>query len=507
MNKYHALIFSSRLNYWERSSGAHRIATYLRKHDMDVEVVDFAPYWKLEILKEFTRKNVTSKTLFFGFSVFFNAWNSNMKEFSAWLKKEYPHIKTIAGGQNILQADITNVDIWIDSYGEKAVLEVAKSLSGNTTNGLIFSPEFFGTKKVIKAIHSYPAFNLEDYSIIMEKRDFIEEWEWTTIELARGCKFSCAFCNFPVLGVKGDTSRSASNFDYELRYNYDNFGITRYYLADETVNDRVEKITKFANITEKLNFNTFFSGFIRADLLSQPNMISELARLNLGGQYYGVETFKKESGRIVGKGMCPEKVKQLLFDTREYFTNNNKIYRGTIGLIVGLPLETKEDWKNNSNWLDQNWIDQSVVPFALSVEDLGNKNSNKNNYTNVSKFSENLQKYGLRSMGVESVDRFGKNTGIWNFVEINIGSEEHLWEHDAMNIFEAKEIAKNLRNKARTEYNIVSWELSWPDVITRKKTPDDLLQSSFNVPAISVFPSLDKVGKFIYDYSLKKLNK
>ena len=48
---HHALMFSVRgIPYW-RNPGAHRIATYLREQDWDVEVCDFTAYWPLHLLK------------------------------------------------------------------------------------------------------------------------------------------------------------------------------------------------------------------------------------------------------------------------------------------------------------------------------------------------------------------------------------------------------------------------------------------------------------------------
>jgi radical SAM superfamily enzyme YgiQ (UPF0313 family) len=501
----HALIFSSRTNAWERSSGAHRIATYLRKNGMDVEVVDFTPFWDIELLKEFTRKSVTSKTLFFGFSVFFSSWNNTMKDFSYWLKKEYPHIKTIAGGQSVLQGSLTNIDIWIDSYGEEAILAVAKSLAGNSTAGIKFSPEYFGDKKVIKALDLYPSYNLGDYSVIMEKRDYLESWEWPTIEFSRGCKFSCAFCNFPILGVKEDTSRSTESFEYEMKYNYDTFGIDRYYVADETFNDRVEKITKFANVVESLEFNPFFSGFIRADLLSQPNMIEELARMNFGGQYYGIETFNQESGKVIGKGLDPEKVKQLMLKCKEYFKTNNRLYRGTISLIVGLPFDTRKNWETTMSWLTENWLSEGVIIFPLTVEDL--TNSSVQEYTKVSKFSQNLQKYGLRPLGSKEFTRHSDGILVTGYAwkDTNYSRFENLWEHDTMNIFEAKEIAAPLQDKTITDFNVLSWGLSWPEIKLGKKIKD--LSQSIDIETGATYPHSGTFDWFIKQYSLKKLNR
>jgi radical SAM superfamily enzyme YgiQ (UPF0313 family) len=499
----HALIFSSRTYPWERSSGAHRIATYLRKNSMDIEVVDFAAHWPLEHLKEFTKKSVTSKTIFFGFSIFFSYWNSTLTDFTAWLKLEYPHIKIVIGGQNVLHTAAQNIDIWVDSYGEEAMLALAKTLAGNSTAGIIFEPAFFGQKKVIKALHAYPSYAMGDYSVIMEKRDYLESHEWLTVEFSRGCKFSCAFCNFPILGLKDDTSRSAESFEYEMRYNYDNFGINRYYVADETFNDRVEKIFKFANVVERLDFDPFFSGFIRADLLQTKGMISELARMNFGGQYYGIETFNKKSGQIIGKGMDPNKVKQLVLDTKDYFKQHNKPYRGTISLIVGLPYSVEQEWYDAMTWLKENWITESLVIFPLIVENL--EDEREKDHTNISKMSQNLQKYGLKRLGSQQVDFYGDPDTMYNWKEGNYSNNEVLWEHDTMNIFDAKRIANSMQDAVVSEFNLDCWQLGYPEYAARTKSPD--LTSTINIFKQLAVENLYKNHKeFLNNYISKKLN-
>ena len=500
----HALIFSSRSYPWERNSGAHRIATFLRSNGMDIEVVDFAAWWDLELLKEFTRKSVTKNTIFFGFSIFFCYWNDVMRNFTSWLKKEYPHIKTVSGGQNVLHADATNIDIWIDSYGEEAMLALAKSLANNSTSGVKFSLEYFGDRKVIKALDAYPSYNLGDFSIIMQKRDFLEPWEWLTVEFARGCKFNCAFCNFPILGLKEDTSRSADNFEAEMKYNYNNFGINRYFTADETFNDRVEKITKFANVVEKLSFNPFFSGFIRADLLSQPNMIEELARMNYGGHYYGIETFNHQSGKVIGKGLHPEKVKQLLLDCKKYFATNNLMYRGMISLIVGLPFDTHKNWEETTDWLLTNWRSEAIMIFPLVVEDLITENPQ--NYTKLSKFSQNLTKYGLRPMGQREQVMHEHGHAHYNWQDALFTRHETLWEHDTMNVYEAKEIAHRVQAYTSDTFKIGNWSLNWPELNAGRKIQN--LAEHINVSAPNIFPSRQSpaVINIINNYVLKKLN-
>ena len=65
---HHALIFD--VNNWQlvRNFGAHKIASWLRRHDWDVEVVDYGGHWPKEWLEEFCAKRINSNTIFVGFS-------------------------------------------------------------------------------------------------------------------------------------------------------------------------------------------------------------------------------------------------------------------------------------------------------------------------------------------------------------------------------------------------------------------------------------------------------
>jgi hypothetical protein len=54
--------------------------------------------------------------------------------------------------------------------------------------------------------------------------------------------------------------------------------------------------------------------------------------------------------------------------------------------------------------------------------------------------AKNLQKYGLRRLGSSDVDFFGDPDTLYNWQEGNYSSNEVLWEHDTMNIFDAKRI-------------------------------------------------------------------
>ena len=49
-----------------RSSGGHKIATFLRQQGYDVEVLDYVHRWSLDQLKKYIEPKVTDDFLFFG---------------------------------------------------------------------------------------------------------------------------------------------------------------------------------------------------------------------------------------------------------------------------------------------------------------------------------------------------------------------------------------------------------------------------------------------------------
>lgn len=364
---HHALFFNVHKLNLRRPTGPYRIASFLREHEWDTEVIEYACEFTLEELKELTKARVTSKTVFIGFSSFFSHWEDNIDQYIEWVKKTYPTIAIIVGGQSKPRIKTKLVDYYIHGYAEYAILELVKYIIGTPGVKIAFDPVFFGSKKVISANQSYPAYPMKSLRIKYEDRDDLQPWEWLTTEFARGCRFKCAFCNYPILGVKTDHSRDAEDFELELRDNYDRWGIKNYYVADETFNDTTEKIIKFANVVDKHNLNPVFSGFIRADvMISRKQDWDPLARLGFFGHYYGIETMNPITAKIIKKGMAPEKIQQGLLDIKKYFSERGP-YRGSLGLIVGLPEESQESIMKSLRWIEENWQGESINLWPLEI--------------------------------------------------------------------------------------------------------------------------------------------
>jgi radical SAM superfamily enzyme YgiQ (UPF0313 family) len=472
-----------------RSAGVYRIAHYLRQHDWNVEVIDFIPEWTLEELKQLAVSRIDDSCKFFGFSHMYSIWSETLELFTGWLKETYPDVKLISGSGVSPQFYSRNLDYYIQGFGEKALAELLKYLFSNGERPR-FSLLKANNKPLLQANEQYPSFPMRSLNIIYEDRDYIQPEEWLGIEFARGCKFQCDFCNFPVLGVKGDYTRDADDFEIQMRDAYDRFGVTNYLVADETFNDRTEKITKFADVVEKLNFTPWFTGFIRPDLIVKHKEHSEeLLRMNFLGHHYGVESFNHDAVKAVGKGTHPDKIKQGLIDIKNYFeTHGSKRYRTLLTFIIGLPGEPAESWSSTIEWLTTNWQGQAFTPFVLEIP-LGELNRK-------SKMSLDYQKYGFR--------KFADDQKEISYQHARVSNEILVWENDHLNYYQAYEIFDRMmgvRNNPVNKFKLAPWDLAMiglpGDIDDRLKLPIGYLKDQ----TVDV-----NRKKFVEEYKKKKLN-
>lgn len=357
-----------------RSAGGHKIATFLRKHGYNVEVLDYFPAWSLEELQNFTKNIFDQETFFLGISSTFNINCELTQTYLAWIRKTYPNIKIFVGSQNSSMFSL-EVDHYLYGYGEYGVLEL---LRGNITD------------KIIDCNKIYPAMKMDNLEVKYLETDFLHPKEIPFIEFSRGCKFKCSFCSFPHLGVSEDRTRSAESVYDELLRNYEEFGIEYYTVIDETFNDRSEKIEKYARVIEKLPFQPKMLGYIRADLLvNRKRDWDNLITMGFTSHFYGVESFNQPSAKSIGKGMNVGKLQDGLLEVKEYFKKQTGYYRGHISLIAGLPHETFDTLDNTTEWLKNNWSDQSANMSPLSILD-----NLSNNYDTISEIDMNWEKFG-----------------------------------------------------------------------------------------------------------------
>ena len=398
-----------------RAAGSHKIASHLRDHGADVEVIDYAYMWTFEELKDLWKSRYHSKTLFFGISTTFHQASGYLWQFVEWLRDKYPHITIIGGTQSIDKLLGFHCDYYIFGYGEVAAFELVKALKDGTTSNI--KHHNINGKKVINAQQDYKAFPKKDLSVRYEDRDFIKPHEVLDLEFSRGCIFQCAFCTYPILGVRDDHSRHEDNLYTELLENYEMWGTTRYNISDETVNDYHKKLARYASVVKKLPFKPDLQGYARGDILVATKKHWE-TYLELGfmSHFYGIESLHHPAAKAIGKGMDSGKLKEGLIEFKEwaYKNSDNGFYTAMISLIAGLPNETYASLDEGVDWLQTYWKDQFSAMAVLQIHMPNVYGSYKDiakDLGNISLIEKNPESYGYKLLGPAPVKKLYTKPG------------------------------------------------------------------------------------------------
>ena len=454
-NLRHCVVFNANQETKRRTSGAYRFANQIEGLGWRVTVVDWVPDWPEHKLWQYLDAVVGTDTVMFAFSY---TWMKHwwVEEGVRKLKKRYPGRKYLAGGQQFFQYDM-GFDVMCYGYAEKAIPEVLAWLfdGGPKPKG----KDMLGGL-LIDCNSDYTAMNLGDYGIDYRDDDFIQPHEMLTVELSRGCKFQCKYCNYAFLGVKEDTSTAGQLLYDELIDNYERFGVTNYILVDDTLNDRESKLEMLGDVVQSLPFEPNFACFIRMDLtVAKPQQLKLLSRARVWAHFYGVETFCDAAGKEVAKGMPSKRIKQGLLDMREHMMGELGLYRGSCGMIAGLPHETPDSWQRSEDWLEENWGDQQWDWWPLEI-------STDTSTATTSIFSKEWKKHGYRQ--IQDPTKIKRVQDIYtrsaDGVQHKFDDSSLYWEADWADIEQATNFVQNWRlgyayHKALIgSFNIIHWK-------------------------------------------------
>lgn len=351
----HAIILGGILkDLTGRPLGPYRLRTALAQQGYRAEVIDYAWALDQEELLTILTSVVTQDTLVIGIS---NIWFTTTKErdsgnFNKWftqnffdtVKQQWPWIKIVIGGTKtalVQGAELLKspADWWLSGFADIGFSELLKHLQGQP-NDLKYFIDRDGCG-IVDCNLDYRVQNMDDLETVFESNDRFLSHQPLSLEVSRGCIFTCSFCTHPFLGKKSyEYMRTAESLASELKRNYELFGTTRYIITDDTFNDSMEKLERVARAIDISKIPNFeFVSYIRSELLvTKPEMIPMLKQLNIRGGFIGLESMNSEARRAIGKGMDVNRV----MDALSNFKANTRV-KLFASMIVGLPGDTLDD--------------------------------------------------------------------------------------------------------------------------------------------------------------------
>jgi len=450
-----------------RGYGVHRIASQIRANGYSCLVVDFSSALTFERYKEIIDNSVGPETLMIGFSTTWLPYRwpekpgeftnqipghhigeqhelSNLKEeqydwrknnlvvkfgkneVDEWLqypKTINPKLKIVLGGAKAdFYMDLKNIDHVIFGIAETMTIDLLDRLSRK--NLRIFSKFIDHDRKA----HA-PTWDFRESKTQYTDYDFIQPQETLNLEVGRGCRFKCAFCNFPLIGQKNvnDYLKYPTIIRDELLENYERWGTTKYFIVDDTFNDSTEKLEMLCKVMSDLPFKIKFWCYTRVDLLAaKPEQIELMKELGVAETFFGLETFNDKSSKTIGKGMPSSRRKDTLYKAKEIWGNRVWLEGG---FMIGLPYETRQSWRETVDWLKTPDcpLDISTV-YPLNIV----KKTDRNKWFPTSWFDENYEEFGyyFPKDGVEGILYWQKDdeTDIKNFYEAQVIANETTQE-------------------------------------------------------------------------------
>lgn len=438
-HNYDAIFVTDTAHYpdWTRGYAAHRLATHLRENGYTCLVVDYSSALDLHTWTQICELAIGPDTKFVGFSCTWWPYrNPNDKKGQVNLKAnlrdnvsdEYLDAE-ISDQPNVLTEAVVQgtAHIWTDVV--KKINPKTKIFLGGAK--LDWYPDFpadhffsgLSETQILDYLNQpkriWPKLINHDTNASgfdwgwhnsftsYTEMDQIRSGETLTLETTRGCRFKCIYCQFPLVGQKkvADYIKTKEVLYRELMENYERWGATQYWVADDTFNDTTEKLEHILDVVRKLPFKPKFRTYLRLDVLAvNPEQIPMLLEVGMRSCFFGIESFHPETAKVIGKGMSQEKRKQALYDAKALWGDQVSV---NAGYIIGLPHEDYAHAKQQLEWfLDYDCPVHKVYYFPLMINPEGS-------YPNhpMSELDRNYQKYGYNFPDLKQHHDWVKNDG------------------------------------------------------------------------------------------------
>lgn len=339
---------------FRRALGPYRIATALKDAGFTVQIVDFFHSWAIPDLKRVLDHIIGPETLWVGWSSTFMVSKNQASS-----RRQQMWSRPLADIDWVFDYVKANSSAWLVYGGAYAHMFAFDDRIDTYVTGYADVSIVDYTQKVYEG-HPPPRYqNSRDYpdpDVCKITTDWTDPSycllpnEALPIEFARGCIFKCKFCSYALIGKKkGTYQRPVEQVVQQMLDAYRVTGCNRFYFVDDTFNDDRERLEELHRAFKQLPFQPEFSCFLRLDLIERwPETADLLLDMGLVGCFFGVETFNKKSAVCIGKGLDPKRTKAELARLRKLWGNRVLI---SVGLILGLPYDTIEYFKELEDWI------------------------------------------------------------------------------------------------------------------------------------------------------------
>ena len=259
------------------------------------------------------------------------------------LKKIRPYATVLFGGPQASAVDLpvlekfSFVDYILRGEVEESLPRFLKELAGdysfNRVPGLTFRDgstiQRTPNAPVIEYLDALPspAYHLSEY---------LRGAKAASIELGRGCPFSCTFCSTNDFFRRRYRLRSPERVLNEMRLIADQYGIRHFELVHDMFTVDRKRVVAFCDVMRVSGEQFTWDCSARTDCVDE-ELLQEMVASGCSGLFFGIESGSVRMQRIIDKDLDPQKAEEMLR------VSERLGIRTTASLIVGFP---EEEWSD-----------------------------------------------------------------------------------------------------------------------------------------------------------------
>jgi anaerobic magnesium-protoporphyrin IX monomethyl ester cyclase len=318
-----------------------------------------------------------------------SATYSRCVETAKAVKEVLPSCKVVVGGwhpsykpDSMLQHP--EIDYVVMGEGERAMVELATHITSGKDERAVAAIAGVGYRKEEKMVKNAPKFisNLDEIPfparhllpihLYDRQIEYLDVKPVDNMNIARGCPFSCAFCETRQLW--GTTCRTFSPHRVleEINYLMKNFGTQGIYFINDNFTIRKKETIELCRLITKNKLDIEWVCDTRVDLVSR-ELLKEMKAAGCKTIWFGGESGSPRILKKINKGVTLEQTERALKICRE------EGIQTACSFLLGIPGETVEDMEATFKFarkIDPDWCRFNIfvaVPGSALYEEVMQK--------------------------------------------------------------------------------------------------------------------------------------
>ena len=282
-------------------------------------------------------------TRIFGFSTICNSYPLTIR-MAAELRRLRPDSIIILGGPQASVVDEETlrafpwVDVVVRGEAEYILPQLLQALMGSTALAIVPGITFRQGSEVVRNTNASLIQDLNTLPLPAFYRylDRASRPSYVSLEVGRGCPFSCTFCSTNDFFRRRFRLKSPQRMLEQMTYIQETYGVSRFELVHDMFTVDKRRVVEFCEALIASGKQFSWSCSARTDCVDAA-LIELLAKAGCSGIFFGIETGSARLQKLIDKSLDLDEAAHAI-----HLTCRHGI-RATASLIMGFPEESRQD--------------------------------------------------------------------------------------------------------------------------------------------------------------------